>query len=96
LRFSFVNVYDERIIDLLDLDAADNVKDETSSLYVKSTPDQGVYIENAIEIECQQESDITAAIEVGLTTREKRVTNKSDTGEFEFVIITVASRLGAC
>ena len=83
LSFSFINVYDERIIDLLDLDAADNEKDETSSLYVKSTPDQGVYIENAIEVECRQESDVTSAIEVGLATLEKQVANKGDAGEFE-------------
>ena len=85
LSFSFINLYDEGSIDLLDLDATDLAKVETSSLSVKSTPEQGVYIENLIEAECGKESDVTAAIEVGLTTREKLFASKGDTGEFEFI-----------
>ena len=83
LSFSFVEVYDERIIDLLDLEAAGYADDDDYSLSVRSTPEYGVYIEDATEIRCRVESDVSAAVEVALATREKRFASNGATGEFD-------------
>jgi hypothetical protein len=81
MSFSFVEIYNERIIDLLDLECTDHRDDDDHSLSIRSNADQGVYVEDAIDVRCRNESDISAAIEVALTTREKRLST-NDTREF--------------
>ena len=82
LSFSFLEVYDERIVDLLNDDAARNADDDDVSLSVRSTPDQGTYVEKAIEIGCLHESDISIAVDAALRNREQRFHRSSATGEF--------------
>ena len=82
LSFSFLEVYDERIIDLLDDDAARTATENDYSLSVRSTPDHGVYVEGAIEIGCLHESDASVAVDIALKTREQRFEKSDATGEF--------------
>lgn len=81
MSFSFVEVYNERIIDLLDLECTDHTDDDDHSLSIRSNPDQGVYVEDAIDVRCRSESDVSAAVEVALTTRERRLAT-NDTREY--------------
>lgn len=83
LSFSYVEIYNERIIDLLDLEGPDNAGDD-HSLSIRSNPDQGVYVEDAIEIECRDEEDVSAALEVAYAVREKRFQN-TGIGEFSLL-----------
>jgi hypothetical protein len=81
MSFSFVEIYNERIIDLLDLECTDHTDDDDYSLSIRSNEDQGVYVEDAIDVRCRNESDVSVAVEVALTTREKRLST-NDTREF--------------
>jgi Kinesin motor domain len=81
LSVSFVEIYDNRVLDLLDLDIVDYVDDDDFSLSVVSTPERGVYVEDAIDIECRNESDVSAAIEVALHTREMHFRKASARGK---------------
>ncbi|KAI2506838.1 hypothetical protein MHU86_7623 [Fragilaria crotonensis] len=71
LSFSFVEVYEERIIDLLH-EGAEDINDEDTSLSVRSSPDQGLFVEGATEIGCLHESDFSVAINSALKAREQR------------------------
>jgi hypothetical protein len=82
LSFSFVEIYDNRVLDLLDLDIVDYVDDDDFSLSVVSTPERGVYVEDAIDIECRNESEVSAAIEVALQTRERHFRKACARGKF--------------
>ena len=80
LSFSFVEVYEDRIIDLLD-EGAEATNDEDTSLSIRSSPDQGLFVEVATEIGCLYESDFSVAVNFALKAREQRFDTSGCAGE---------------
>ena len=70
LRLSYVEVYNEKIIDLLN--RRNSADDDAESLQVRSDPDEGIFIEGAKEVLCRSQEDFINAIEKGQTIRRER------------------------
>lgn len=90
LSFSFVEVYEERIIDLLH-EGAENINDEDTSLSVRSSPDQGLFVEGATEIGCLHESDFSVAINSALKAREQRFDTSGCAGECLLAVCSIST-----
>jgi hypothetical protein len=73
LKLSFMEVYNERIVDLQGLDISET--DEHHSLQITRDEDQGIIVEGAIEVKCRHESDVSTAIGNAIRNRRKREVN---------------------
>ena len=74
LRVSVLEVYTERVIDLLNAECLDWTDDADSkqSLVIRSDRERGVYAENAIEETCHNPEEALTFLQHGLQRRDQR------------------------
>ena len=71
LGFSFVQIYLERIYDLLNAETVEQKDDDRPTLSIRSSREKGVHVENAVELQCSSEEEVWEGIQQGLNVRDE-------------------------